>query len=71
MFRKVTNERPFAYLLLHLQPASLDDQCILSHVLEDNGFMRYQFYKNTYEDKLLTEYEQKHVCCKEKMKAAR
>ena len=46
-FRKVTNERQFAYMLLDLHPASRDDQRILSHVLEDEGFMRcYQFCKN-------------------------
>ena len=39
-FRKVTNERPFAYMLLDLHPASRDDQRILSHVLKDEGFMR-------------------------------
>ena len=72
-FRKVTIERPFDYLLLDLHPASLDDQRILSHNLEDEGFMRcYRFCKNTYKDKLLTEYEHKHVCCKvKKTKAAR
>ena len=43
-FRKVTNERPFAYMLLDLHPASRDDQRILSHVLKDEGFMRcYRF----------------------------
>ena len=43
-FRKVTNERPFPYMLLDLHPASRDDQRILSHVLKDEGFMRcYQF----------------------------
>ena len=43
-FRKVTNDRPFAYMLLDLHPASRDDQRILSHVLKDEGFMRcYQF----------------------------
>ena len=47
-FRKVTNERPFAYLLLDLHPASRDDQRILSHVLKDEGFMRcYQFCEST------------------------
>ena len=45
--QKVTNERPFAYMLLDLHPASRDDQRILSHVLEDEGFMRcYQSCKN-------------------------
>ena len=39
-FRKVTNERPFPYMLLDLHPASRDDQRILSHVLKDEGFMR-------------------------------
>ena len=43
-FRKVTNDRPFAYMLLDLHPANQDDQRILSHVLKDEGFMRcYQF----------------------------
>ena len=43
-FRKVTDERPFAYMLLDLHPASRDDQFILSHVLKDEGCMRcYQF----------------------------
>jgi len=44
MFRKVTDERPFAYMLLDLHPASRDDQRILSQILQDEGFMRcYQF----------------------------
>lgn len=43
-FRKVTNERPFGYILLDLHPASRDDQRILSHLLKDEGVMRcYQF----------------------------
>ena len=43
-FRKVTSDRPFAYMLLDLHPASRDDQRILSHVLKDEGFMHcYQF----------------------------
>ena len=43
-FRHVTNERPFAYMCLDLHPASRDDQRILSHLLQDEGFMRcYQF----------------------------
>ena len=43
-FHLVTNERPFAYVLLDLHPAGRHDQCILSHVLKDEGFMRcYQF----------------------------
>ena len=43
-FRKVTNDRLFAYMLLDLHPANQDDQRILSHVLKDEGFMRcYQF----------------------------
>ena len=43
-FRKLTNERPFAYMCLDLHPASRDDQRILSHLLKDEGFMRcYQF----------------------------
>ena len=43
-FGQVTNERPFAYMCLDLHPASRDDQRILSHVLEDERFMRcYQF----------------------------
>ena len=48
-FRKVTDERPFAYMLLDVHPASKDDQRILSHILQDEGFMRcYQFdIKNT------------------------
>ena len=33
-FRKVTNERSFAYMLLDLHPASRDDQRILSLVLK-------------------------------------
>ena len=44
MFCQVTNERPFAHILLDLHPASQDDQHILSHVLDDEGFMCcYQF----------------------------
>ena len=43
-FRAVTNDRPFAYMLLDLHPGSRDDQRILSHVLKDEGFMHcYQF----------------------------
>ena len=43
-FRKVTDERPFAYMLLDLHPASRDDQRFLSNVLKDEGFTRcYQF----------------------------
>ena len=43
-FRKVTNDRPFVYMILDLHPASRDDQRILSHALKDEGFMRcYQF----------------------------
>ena len=43
-FRKVTNDRPFVYMLLDLHPASRDDQRILSHALKDEGLMRcYQF----------------------------
>ena len=43
-FRNVTNERPFAYILLDLHPASRDDQRIMSHLLKHEGFMRcYQF----------------------------
>ena len=43
-FRKVTNDRPFAYMLLDLHPASRDGQRILSHVLKDEAFMHcYQF----------------------------
>ena len=45
-FRQVTDERPFAYMVLDLHPASRDDQRILSNVLKDEGFMRcYQFRK--------------------------
>jgi len=43
-FRNVTDERPFADMLLDLHPASRDDQCILSNVLKDKSCMRcYQF----------------------------
>ena len=43
-FREVTNERPFAFMLLDLYPASRNNQRVLSHVLNDEGFMRcYQF----------------------------
>ena len=43
-FRKVNDQRPFAYIVLDLHPASRDDQRILSNVLKGNGFMGcYQF----------------------------
>ena len=47
-FRKVTNERPFGYVLLDLHPSSRDDQRILSHLLKDEEVMRcYQFGQDT------------------------
>ena len=42
-FAKVT-ERPIGYMLLDLHLASQDDQCVLSHLLKDEGFVRcHQF----------------------------
>lgn len=38
-FRKVTDQRPFAYMVLDLHPTSRDHQCILSNVLKGDGFM--------------------------------
>lgn len=44
IFRKVTNDRSFGYILLDLHPTSKDDQRILSHLLKEEGVMRcYQF----------------------------
>ena len=42
-FRKVP-ERPFGYMLLDWHPTSKEDQCILSHLLKEEGFVRcHQF----------------------------
>ena len=44
----MTNDQPFAYMLLDLHPASRDNQRILSRVLKDEGFMHcYQFCLRT------------------------
>ena len=43
-FRKVT-ERPFGYMLLDLHSTSQDDQCILSHLLKEEGCMRCHQFK--------------------------
>ena len=43
-FRKVTDERPFGYMMLDLHPASRDDQRVLSQLLKEEGFVRcHQF----------------------------
>ena len=46
-FRKVTDERPFGYMVLDLHPASRGDQRVLSQLLKEEGFVRcYQFRRD-------------------------
>jgi len=43
-FRKVTDARPFGYMLLNFHPASRDDQRVMSQMLKEEGVVRcYQF----------------------------
>lgn len=46
MFQKLTDGRPFSYMLLDFHPSSKDNERVKSHLLKDEGFMRkYHFAK--------------------------